>query len=39
MHFAGLKAVGESVSQPAKYYMNNVTGSLLLLQEMKNAGV
>lgn len=35
MHFAGLKAVGESVQKPAEYYMNNVTGSLVLIQEMK----
>ena len=33
IHFAGLKAVGESVQKPAEYYMNNVTGSLVLLQE------
>ncbi len=39
IHFAGLKAVGESVQKPAEYYMNNVTGSLVLLQEMKKAGV
>ncbi|MGQ0285599.1 UDP-glucose 4-epimerase GalE [Pasteurellaceae bacterium 22721_9_1] len=39
MHFAGLKAVGESVKKPAEYYLNNVTGSLLLVQEMKKAGV
>ncbi len=39
IHFAGLKAVGESVQKPAEYYMNNVTGSLVLIQEMKKAGV
>ncbi|OZN24782.1 UDP-glucose 4-epimerase GalE [Actinobacillus seminis] len=39
IHFAGLKAVGESVRKPAEYYMNNVTGSLILMQEMKKAGV
>ncbi|NBI42851.1 UDP-glucose 4-epimerase GalE [[Haemophilus] felis] len=39
IHFAGLKAVGESVSKPLEYYRNNVTGTLNLLQEMKNAGV
>ncbi|AAU37405.1 UDP-glucose 4-epimerase GalE [[Mannheimia] succiniciproducens] len=39
IHFAGLKAVGESVQKPAEYYMNNVTGSLVLVQEMKKAGV
>ncbi|MDX1734975.1 MAG: GDP-mannose 4,6-dehydratase, partial [Halioglobus sp.] len=31
MHFAGLKAVGESVEMPLTYYDNNVTGSLALL--------
>jgi UDP-glucose 4-epimerase len=31
IHFAGLKAVGESVSQPLKYYDNNITGTLVLL--------
>src|SRR5882762_1528294 len=30
IHFAGLKAVGESVQQPLRYYDNNVTGSLVL---------
>ncbi|HBO37036.1 MAG TPA: UDP-glucose 4-epimerase GalE, partial [Pasteurellaceae bacterium] len=30
IHFAGLKAVGESVQKPAEYYMTNVTGSLVL---------
>ncbi|PJG84171.1 UDP-glucose 4-epimerase GalE [Caviibacterium pharyngocola] len=39
IHFAGLKAVGESVKKPAEYYLNNVTGSLVLVQEMKKAGV
>lgn len=39
IHFAGLKAVGESVQKPTEYYMNNVTGSLVLIQEMKKAGV
>ena len=39
IHFAGLKAVGESVQKPAEYYLNNVTGSLVLLQEMMRAGV
>lgn len=39
IHFAGLKAVGESVQKPAEYYLNNVTGSLVLVQEMKKAGV
>ena len=35
MHFAGLKAVGESVSDPISYYANNVQGSISLLQAMK----
>jgi len=39
MHFAGLKAVGESVSMPLEYYQNNVTGTLNLLQAMDKAGV
>lgn len=39
IHFAGLKAVGESVEQPLRYYDNNVTGSLCLLQAMAEAGV
>lgn len=39
IHFAGLKAVGESVRKPVEYYMNNVTGSLILVDEMKKAGV
>lgn len=34
IHFAGLKAVGESVSMPLKYYHNNITGSLILLETM-----
>ncbi|CAL60920.1 UDP-glucose 4-epimerase (Galactowaldenase) (UDP-galactose 4-epimerase) [Herminiimonas arsenicoxydans] len=34
MHFAGLKAVGESVTEPLRYYDNNVEGSLVLLQVM-----
>jgi UDP-glucose 4-epimerase len=34
VHFAGLKAVGESVEQPLSYYNNNVFGSLVLLQSM-----
>jgi UDP-glucose 4-epimerase len=34
IHFAGLKAVGESVEQPLRYYENNVTGSLTLCQVM-----
>ena len=39
IHFAGLKAVGESAGQPLRYYDNNVTGSLVLLEAMKRAGV
>ena len=34
MHFAGLKAVGESVDEPMRYYENNVEGSLALFQAM-----
>ena len=39
IHFAGLKAVGESVTQPLMYYDNNLSGSVTLLQEMARAGV
>ena len=39
IHFAGLKAVGESQKEPLKYYENNVTGSITLLNEMLNAKV
>jgi len=39
LHFAGLKAVGESVEQPLKYYENNVAGSVTLCQAMAQAGV
>lgn len=39
VHFAGLKAVGESVTDPLKYYDNNVMGSLKLLQAMKKTGI
>lgn len=39
IHFAGLKAVGESVSQPLRYFENNVTGTLVLLQCMAKYGV
>ena len=39
IHFAGLKAVGESTRKPLEYYQNNVTGSLVLLEEMRAAGV
>src|SRR6476620_7595692 len=39
IHFAGLKAVGESVAQPLRYYDNNVTGSVVLFESMAKAGV
>lgn len=39
IHFAGLKAVGESVAQPLRYYDNNVTGSLALFSAMMKTGV
>lgn len=35
VHFAGLKAVGESVQKPIEYYHNNITGTLILLELMK----
>lgn len=35
IHFAGLKAVGESVQKPLEYYYNNVSGTLVLLQVMR----
>ena len=35
IHFAGLKAVGESVAKPITYYHNNITGTLVLLKVMK----
>ena len=35
IHFAGLKAVGESVEKPIKYYNNNVVGSVVLIEVMK----
>lgn len=35
IHFAGLKAVGESVRKPIEYYHNNITGTLILLKLMK----
>ena len=38
IHFAGLKAVGESVEQPIKYYDNNVAGTITLLKSMQKAG-
>ncbi|MEZ9172753.1 UDP-glucose 4-epimerase GalE [Vibrio cyclitrophicus] len=39
IHFAGLKAVGESVEKPLMYYDNNVSGTLNLVSEMDKAGV
>ncbi|GFO72167.1 UDP-glucose 4-epimerase [Bathymodiolus japonicus methanotrophic gill symbiont] len=39
MHFAGLKAVGESCEQPIKYYQNNVYGTLVLTEVMQQFGV
>ena len=35
IHFAGLKAVGESVEKPIEYYHNNITGTLILLKVMR----
>ena len=35
IHFAGLKAVGESVVKPLEYYDNNISGTLILLEVMK----
>jgi UDP-glucose 4-epimerase len=39
IHFAGLKAVGESVAMPLQYYKNNVSGSLVLFEVMAHHGV
>ena len=39
IHFAGLKAVGESVAKPIEYYQNNVQGTLTLVDAMRDAGV
>lgn len=39
IHFAGLKAVGESVAKPLEYYYNNVTGTLVLCDVMRSFGV
>ncbi|MDP2370716.1 UDP-glucose 4-epimerase GalE [Rhodoferax sp.] len=39
VHFAGLKAVGESVSQPLAYFDNNLSGTVCLLRAMTEAGV
>ncbi len=38
MHFAGYKAVGESVKEPLKYYQNNLVGAVTLLEAMKKHG-
>ena len=39
IHFAGLKAVGESEAEPLKYYDNNVVGSVVLFEEMARANI
>lgn len=39
IHFAGLKAVGESVAKPLEYYDNNLFSTIILLEEMREAGV
>jgi UDP-glucose 4-epimerase len=39
IHFAGLKAVGESVAKPLEYYHDNISGSLVLFDVMRNHGV
>src|SRR3990167_9847971 len=39
IHFAGLKAVGDSVHDPLTYYYNNVTGTLNILRAMRQASV
>lgn len=39
IHFAGLKAVGESTQIPLEYYQNNITGTLTLCEVMRQAGV
>lgn len=39
IHFAGLKAVGESVREPLQYYHNNITGTLILCAAMQRYGV
>ena len=39
INFAGLKAVGESVQKPLEYYHNNITGTLILCDVMRNHGV
>lgn len=39
IHFAGLKAVGESVAKPLEYYQNNIGGTITLCDSMRNHGV
>ena len=39
IHFAGYKAVGESVAKPWEYYQNNIAGTLVLLDEMRKHGL
>ena len=39
IHFAGLKAVGESVAKPIEYYDNNLVGTLVLLEAMRDHGI
>lgn len=39
IHFAGLKAVGESVAKPIEYYDNNVSGSVTLFEAMRDTGI
>ena len=39
IHFAGLKAVGESVQKPLEYYQNNISGTLNMCEVMRNHGV
>lgn len=39
MHFAGLKAVGDSVTDPGSFYLNNVYGTLSLFDAMKSCGI
>jgi UDP-glucose 4-epimerase len=39
IHFAGLKAVGESVAKPLYYYKNNISGTICLCEAMQKAGV
>lgn len=39
IHFAGLKAVGESVAHPLRYYENNISGTLSLIEAMRESGV